>query len=319
MQELADGCIRRGMPFFVIGDAKSPPEYSLPGAEFYSLRRQRETDFGFAKLCPELHYARKNVGYLLAIRAGAKVIVETDDDNLPLPGFWEPRQRQQETTAMDGGGWVNVYKYFTDSDCWPRGLPLDAFHLELPEIGSLTVSQVDCPIQQGLANGDPDVDAIFRLLFSLPVEFWDGLTLAFGPGSWCPFNSQNTSWWPDAYPLMYLPAYCSIRMTDIWRSFIAQRIAWVNDWSVLFHSPTVYQVRNEHNLMRDFQDEIIGYLNNKAIGEMLQQLDLRPGAEHLGDNLRLSYEGLIRLGLIDKRELALLEMWLSDITAARSC
>lgn len=316
MQALAEGCMREGMPFFVIGDTKSPAEYSLPGADFYSLARQRETEFEFSRLCPERHYARKNLGYLLAMRAGAKVIVETDDDNLPLAGFWEPRLRNQEAAALDGGGWVNVYRYFTASDCWPRGLPLNAFHLALPPSDSWKTSYVDCPIQQGLANGDPDVDAIFRLFFSLPVEFSEGLRLAMGAGSWCPFNSQNTSWWSDAYPLMYLPAYCSIRMTDIWRSFVAQRIAWANHWSVLFHSPTVYQIRNEHNLMRDFQDEIPGYLNNSAIGQILERLDLKAGSEHLGDNLRISYQELIKLGLIDQRELVLLDAWLRDVAAA---
>ena len=44
-------------------------------------------------------------------------------------------------------------------------------------------------------------------------------------------------------------------MTDIWRSFVAQRIAWANGWAILFHEPTVWQDRNEHNLMRDFRDE----------------------------------------------------------------
>ena len=63
-------------------------------------------------------------------------------------------------------------------------------------------------------------------------------------------------------------------MTDIWRSFIAQRIAWENNWHVLFHAPTVWQERNAHNLMRDFADEIPGYLHNRSIGDALERLDL---------------------------------------------
>ena len=54
------------------------------------------------------------------------------------------------------------------------------------------------------------------------------------------------------YPLLYLPAYCSFRMTDIWRSFVAQRIAWENGWRLLFHGPTMEQERNVHDLMKDF-------------------------------------------------------------------
>jgi hypothetical protein len=38
-------------------------------------------------------------------------------------------------------------------------------------------------------------------------------------------------------------------MTDIWRSFVAQRIAYENDWAVLFHEPTVWQSK-EHDLQR---------------------------------------------------------------------
>ncbi|MGD1699535.1 STELLO glycosyltransferase family protein [Dapis sp. BLCC M229] len=58
-------------------------------------------------------------------------------------------------------------------------------------------------------------------------------------------------------------------MTYIWRSFVAQRICWENGWRVLFYSPTVYQERNFYNLMRDFEDEVSGYLNNDKIAKSL--------------------------------------------------
>jgi hypothetical protein len=105
-------------------------------------------------------------------------------------------------------------------------------------------------------------------------------------------------------------------MTDIWRSFVAQRIASVNGWAVLFHEATVWQERNEHNLMRDFEDEIPGYLNNRRIGNVLESLDLRPGVSQLRQNLLICYEALIRIGVIDTRELALVEAWTSSIAAA---
>ncbi|MHC4265647.1 MAG: STELLO glycosyltransferase family protein, partial [Planctomycetota bacterium] len=68
------------------------------------------------------------------------------------------------------------------------------------------------------ADDNPDVDAVYRLTQRLPLTFRKDRRLALGNGSKCPFNSQNTTWFPDAYPLLYLPAYCSFRMTDIWRS-----------------------------------------------------------------------------------------------------
>jgi hypothetical protein len=104
-------------------------------------------------------------------------------------------------------------------------------------------------------------------------------------------------------------------MTDIWRSFVAQRIGWENGWSVLFHEPTVWQERNDHNLMRDFQDEIPGYLHNRTIGETLAGLSLAPGPEKMADNLRICYEALVRLSVVDKQELPLLDAWLADLAA----
>jgi hypothetical protein len=184
-----------------------------------------------------------------------------------------------------------------------------------PARESLTTEPVWCPIQQGLVDGDPDVDAIYRLVLELPFQFMPGPSVALGPGAWCPFNSQNTSWWPEAYPLMYLPAYCSFRMTDIWRSFVAQRIASVNGWSVLFHEATVRQRRNPHDLLRDFRDEVPGYLANREICAALQALELAPGGTRVAANMRRSYELLVANGWADPRELPLLEAWLADVAA----
>jgi hypothetical protein len=195
----------------------------------------------------------------------------------------------------------------------PRGLPLDAVHLPNTQLTRLTTDEVDCPIQQGLTDGDPDVDAIYRMLLPLPQSFRTDVRVALGPNSWSPFNSQNTTWWRDAFPLLYLPAYCSFRMTDIWRSFVVQRIAWENGWSVLFHEATLLQQRNQHNLMTDFEEEIPGYRHNRRIGSALAALRLKRGIAHLGDNLRICYDRLVEMELIDRRELLLLDCWLDDL------
>jgi hypothetical protein len=188
----------------------------------------------------------------------------------------------------------------------------------VPEFESLKLKDADCPIQQGLADENPDVDAIYRLVEELPQSFRNDRRVVLGEGSWCPFNSQNTTWWADAFPLLYLPAYCSFRMTDIWRSFVAQRICWEQGWGVLFHEPTVWQERNEHNLMRDFRDEVPGYLHNAAICEALAGLKLAPGVERLGENLLVCYEKLVEMSLVGPEELPLLAAWLEDLAAARA-
>ena len=206
---------------------------------------------------------------------------------------------------------MNVYKFFTKKNIWPRGYPLEALKEPLPS--KKKISKVVCPIQQGLADQNPDVDAIYRLTSELPIIFKKSKNISLGIGSVCPFNSQNTTWFRLAYPLMYLPSYCSFRMTDIWRSFIAQRIAWTCSWSILFHNSTVIQKRNAHNLMRDFQDELIGYENNLKIMNNLVKLKLKPGEKNIRYNMFLCYKELVNLNLIDKKEIQLLKAWFDDL------
>jgi hypothetical protein len=134
-------------------------------------------------------------------------------------------------------------------------------------------------------------------------------------GAWCPFNSQSTWWWPEAYPLLYLPSYCSFRLTDIWRSFVAQRCLWEFGGAVVFHPPEVVQDRNQHNLLHDFRDEVPGYLNNAKICNVLGQLRLKPGKKAVSENLFKCYEALVKHDIFPGKELALLKAWLADLKA----
>jgi hypothetical protein len=315
LRALAAGCQAHQIDFILIGDVPSPADFSLAGCRFYGMEQQLKTGLSYASLCPPRHYARKNIGYLLAAREGNEVIIETDDDNLPLSEFWEQRQQQRAAAVVDGAGWVNLYRYFTSVQIWPRGFPLSRIHHRPPARETLTSREIDAPIQQGLADANPDVDAIYRLVLPLPQSFAKQPPVAIGTGTWCPFNSQNTTWFRDAFALLYLPAHCSFRMTDIWRSFVAQRIAWENNWPILFHAATVEQERNDHNLMRDFNDEVVGYQSNEAICDALAGLPLRPGRENLGENLVLCYQTMVEKGWVGARELPLLQAWLSDLTA----
>jgi hypothetical protein len=313
LRALAAGCRAAGFRFLVVGDTKSPPDFALDGCDFLGIDAQRKSELAFARHCPIAHYARKNFGYLIAIRDGAQLIVETDDDNLPQDGFFAARERAQEVKVISGTGWTNVYGYFSDALIWPRGLPLSAVNAACPAYAALPMTIVDCPIQQGLADDNPDVDAIYRLLLPLPQKFRRDRRVALGPGAWCPFNSQNTAWWPDAFAMLYLPAHCSFRMTDIWRSFVAQRIAAANGWHILFTAPTARQERNAHDLMRDFSDELPGYLHNEAIRDALERTPVRSGVQEIPENLRRCYRALVNLAVIGPQELSLLDAWLSDL------
>jgi len=312
--EIARDASRLSARFVLVGDERSPADFSQPGATYLDLKAQLATGFELARIQPAGHYARKNIGYLAAIREGATVIIETDDDNIPLPEFWRERRLQMRGRVFTDPPWVNVYKCFSQGHIWPRGLPLDRVRDPAPNQDA-PIEERACPIQQGLANDNPDVDAIYRLLMPLPVKFDAGDPVLLAGASWCPFNSQNTTWWRQAFPLLYLPFYCSFRMTDIWRSFVAQRICAANSWTIGFHGATVMQDRNEHDLMRDFEEEVPGYLHNTRIRSALDALQLSPGADAMSENMRLCYRALIDMGVISGEEAPLLDAWLNDLAA----
>lgn len=316
---LADALRGLDAPLVAVGDRKGPASFDLDGARFLPIDEQLEMPFALAAALPEGHYARKNLGYLLAMGEGAACIYETDDDNAPLPS-WAPRERRVMAQKADPRPWLNVYRLFTDELLWPRGFPLDlvsdpATFEHDPE---LPREQVDAPIQQGLADQAPDVDAVWRLILDRPLCFERRASVWLPPGTWCPFNSQSTWWWPPAWPLMYLPSLCSFRMTDIWRSFVAQRCLWEFGCGLVFHAAEVAQERNVHNLMRDFRDEVPGYLGNAELVRQLAELALGPGPAAAGANLLRCYERLVEGGFFPAEELDLVRAWLSDVARAAS-
>jgi len=180
------------------------------------------------------------------------------------------------------------------------------------------MSLVYSPIQQGLADLSPDVDAVWRLVLDREIRFKAASSIALKPGVWCPFNSQSTWWWPDAYPLMYLPSFCTFRMTDIWRSFVAQRCLWEMGGMLSFQAADVVQRRNQHNLMRDFSDEIPGYMRNDELVKTLEDLSLERSREAVSSNMLRCYEALVRRDIFPAKELRLVRAWLKDLEGIRS-
>jgi hypothetical protein len=306
------------IPVIAVGDRKSPVCEWPTGSEFLSLPRQNSMNYRLAELLPVDHYSRKNLGYLETIGRGAALIFDTDDDNAPLP-HWRPHSLHSECRQIRHSGWINVYRYFSSALIWPRGFPLECLQeCQRAKADMTSVGVVECPIQQGLVNGSPDVDAVWRLVFDQEFRFDEALSVWLGPGAWCPFNSQSTWWFRKAFPLLYLPSFVSFRVTDIWRSFVAQRCLWELGHGVEFHRPESFQDRNAHKLLRDFEEEVPAYLNNNRIISVLERLQLSSGADRIGDNLHRCYAALVSAEIMPAQEMPLVEAWLVDVDSCRA-
>ena len=126
----------------------------------------------------------------------------------------------------------NPYVHFGQTTLWPRGYPLDK--IGVPNNRTYEVCSNKIPtIQQGVVNGDPDVDALMRLTrrhFSRPLNLrFDQMAPAFilPSGTFAPFNSQNTLYLKRAFWGLLLPTMVTDRVTDIYRSYWAQRLMWL--------------------------------------------------------------------------------------------
>ncbi len=306
-------CYKNRVNFIIIGDKKTP-QYSNK-YNFYNLKLQNNFNFTLNKSLPVNSYSRKNIGYLIAMQNKSKIILETDDDNYPKNTFFKNLELKKKIRLLSGPKWINIFEIFlkkNKSFIWPRGFPLDEIN-KTHKIKSKK-KLITSPIQQRLCDGNPDVDAIFRLTKKNRFYTFKNRNYALNNKSICPFNSQNTVWHEQCFPLMYLPSYCTMRATDIWRGFIALRVLKNYNWNLSFLNSTVIQNRNVHDLLDDFNLEYPVYKNTKILNETLNNIKLSNNKNHMLINFFRCYKQLVDKKILEKKELELVYKWINDIS-----
>ena len=292
----------------VVGDKKSPSIKSSGNLTFISTDDQKKLNYSLIKNIPFNHYCRKNIGYIYAIKNGADMIYDTDDDNIPYDFWQEPKLVQKESICFDKEVF-NICPLFSKEKVWCRGLPLDIINnVQNPhkEAGHFKLG-----IVQTLADKDPDVDAIYRLTINKPIIFDKNISICLSKNTYTPFNSQSTFWTKETFPYLYLPMFVNFRFTDILRSYIAQRLIWDKDLYLSYTSPIVYQERNPHNYIKDFIDEIQMYQGVYDLVDILKNNNFNGS---LVDAYNALYNNLSSSGFITKTELSSSNLWMENIT-----
>lgn len=299
----------------VVGDAKTPTSWECPGVRFLSFEDEVPGS-AYAGVAPVNHYARKNLGYLIAAHDKSG-IAETDDDNLPYE-WWSfpPQEGSFLRYSGEEAGLVNCYSWFTSQEIWPRGLPLQRIRDSFRDIGPATVSRAPARVAywQALADREPDVDAVYRLTSNLECVFDPVEEIVFAGPAVAPTNSQNTFWFADAYPLMYLPMSVSFRFTDILRGYIASVIANSLGLVVGVARASVWQERNEHSYIADFASEVDMYLNCERVLKIVTEATRT--TETASGKMLQAYEALAEERIVSEVEVDALKLWLSDLAAA---
>lgn len=306
----------RDYRLIVVGDKKSPSGWSCEGVDYISVEQQARLAFEMAASLPYNHYCRKMIGYLRAIQSGATVIVDTDDDNIPKKNWCFPALEGEYDEVEGEMGFVNVYRLYSDQQIWPRGFPLHLIRSTVDPRKNISRSYSRIGVWQGLADGDPDVDAVYRLTSDTPCFFDSRNPVVLGRGTISPFNSQNTLIRKELFLLLYLPTTVTFRFTDILRGLVAQPIMWLYGYHLGFTNATVVQKRNPHDYRKDFELEIPMYRYSADIVDIVASAISSDMA--IEANLFSAYTALAEGGVVDRSELHTLEAWLKDFESCAS-
>jgi len=244
-----------GWDFLVVGDTKTP-HHEYKDYTYLHPEEQEKLDKNLSDMIGWGCIQRRNMGFVYALKNGYKRIATVDDDNIPLANWGEIFEPQEVDVYSTNFGFFDPLSVTNNNHLWHRGFPIQYVHKK----NNVTKTKKyfeKFDVQANLWNGDPDVDALCRMIYSPMCNFdnsWYTTDCA------TPFNSQNTILSRDA--LKYYFMFDKVgRMDDIFGSYVLQK----KGFNVVFGPPTVYQDRNEHDLTIDMKKEYIGYENVKDI------------------------------------------------------
>jgi len=213
---------------------------------------------------------------------------------------------------------VNPYAHFGQSSIWPRGYPLDL--ISAPERHNYRkCTKRRATVQQGVVDGDPDVDAIFRLTrkdteVDLRVKFdHDAPPVLLPKGVIAPYNSQNTLHHYDAFWGLMLPQTVAFRVCDIWRGYWAQRLMWELDTFLTFFPPNAVQIRNSHSYLDDFIDERELYHQSSDFVKFL--VSWKSNEEVFFDRVLQLSKDMVEKNFWRPKDALLVQYWLEDLLA----
>lgn len=294
----------------IVGDSKTPQAYNNLSCIFLDINKQHSLYPEISHLIPLNHYSRKNIGYLYAIQNSYDIIYETDDDTEPYDNFYSCVTDYSNKIISDHHKiWVNYYKYFTDTKIWPRGYPLSQINVKDNIIEEFTKnkSSIIC----GLIDNDPDVDSIFRLVFSNQNIVWNkNKSVLIDNHNIAIFNTQNTFWTDKKlFPCLFIPTTVSFRYCDILRSIITHYILKITEKYLEIISPNVIQNRNQHDLIEDFTDEISMFITNETILDKIKINEYTNMS--VVSLIKKIYSQLYDNEIVSNKEITIANSWLS--------
>jgi hypothetical protein len=248
----------------VVGDKKTPHQQykdMLPHIIYLSPDEQESLYPEISNLLGWNVIQRRNIGFIHAYRQGAQVVATVDDDNIPKEN-WGVGINSIFSDGLD----ANIYECDGLIGCplaithekkiWHRGYPVKDLEKRL-NISLIGTQHKRVGVLASLWDGDPDVDAICRIALrpevSFDIEYYYSYSNVL-----VPFNSQNTIIRRELLPYYFMFPHIG-RMDDIWGGYFLQQQTAFFGQQVIFGPSTVIQRRNDHDLIKDLEAELLGY------------------------------------------------------------
>jgi hypothetical protein len=253
-----------GWKLYVVGDRNTPSGYeAMPNIEYLSPSWQERAFPALSQAIGWNCIQRRNIGFVHAFREGAGVIATVDDDNIPYE-HWGRDLLVGQTLEVDcyenAGGVFDVLSVTNANHLWHRGYPVELLSTRR-ENRFLGKVKTKVLVQADLWDGDPDVDAMCRLIHR-PIVKLEGPFPCTAMGHVI-FNSQNTFLDRSVLPHYAVLAHAD-RMDDIWGGLLMQNRVPERP-CIVFQRSSVYQQRNYHHPVRDLEREIPGYYKTMEV------------------------------------------------------
>jgi len=330
----------KDVKIIMMGDYKTPPEarrfcerltstYNLP-VQYVGIEEQEEILKDYPRIKEIVPYNSaciKQSGMLIAYLEGYENIITVDDDNFATNhDFWKCHDivgSDVELPLIESpSGWFNACEYLIEESNIPfyyRGFPWSKRKVQ-KDLVTMQKAKAHVVANSGFWLDDPDIDAASRLFWPIRATGMRAeVEPNFGlfPGTWCPFNNQNTAMAREIMPAYFTP-HNAKRFSDLWSAYVVCCIASHLKHVISYGRPFVRQIRNPHNYWQDMADEIVGAQATEPLIVLLRSAKFTGNNYHdcLGELIThfSANRGLVTKLPDDQREMLLdffrcLEVW----------
>ena len=283
----------------VIGDKKTPKKINQFCKKiekkyktkiiYLSISDQDKFFKKFSKLYKMFPYndaVRKLLGSIYAwvnYKKKLKRVIFIDDDNYLdhtksfLKGHEETGFIKNVSSISSKNKWLNIYEKLNvnyNIPIFPRGYPWKYRGIK-NKIKNKKLNNKKIVAKCGFITGDPDIDAVSRLFWPINVRnVKSAKEFYFTPGTFTPFNDQNTSIEKD-YIMLYFKPLSAGRNSDIWTSYIICKMAEIYGEIVSYGSPNLKQIRNKHDYWKDYDLEVDHNISTDYFSDFINKIKIK--------------------------------------------